>query len=66
MHICHPKYWSNQEGSFPGDYTIITLDDIQNNIWRPRNTEMMDNCMNILKSKPNGIVICPEHCLVRN
>lgn len=33
--IFHPCWWVNENGDHPAPYTIITYDDVMNNVWRP-------------------------------
>jgi len=35
VHIAHPIMWVGKDGKFPDPFTVITLADVQNGVWRP-------------------------------
>jgi nicotinamidase-related amidase len=67
--IAHPAWWVDQNGNQPAPLTtIITVDDVQNGIWAPRNPEFRDRTLEYVKQLDAGgkypLCIWPAHCLI--
>jgi len=66
--IFHPCWWANAAGDHPAPYTIITYDDVANNIWRPviENPLESINYLKELEKAGSGkkkLCIWPYHCI---
>uniref|UniRef100_A0A7S3HKF8 Uncharacterized protein n=1 Tax=Spumella elongata TaxID=89044 RepID=A0A7S3HKF8_9STRA len=78
IHVAHKAFWEDKSGNSPSINTLITMQDLQTGLWRPRKEESMDYCIAILQQLEanqqlyghrstggeGGIVIKPDHCLV--
>ncbi len=66
--VAHPGMWADQNGRQPSPFTIISADDIRNDIWRPRNPGYRKRLLaysEALASKGNyPLMVWPEHCLI--
>lgn len=67
--IAHPVWWMDQNGNQPAPLvTIISVDDIENGIWTPRNPAFRKRTLEYARQlAANGkyqICIWPPHCLI--
>lgn len=66
--IAHPSWWVNDKGNAPAPFTLISLDDVKNGIWRARNPLTQAHSLRYVESlEANGrymLVSWPEHCLI--
>ncbi len=76
--IAHPGMWRDQNGSQPGPFTIISVDDVKAGIWLPRNAHMKPSelggkslgtyALDYVQALASGgkypLMIWPEHCLI--
>lgn len=66
--VGHPGFWRNEDGESPAPFSVITADDIENNIWTPRNPDFRARMLDYartLESKGNyPLMVWPEHCLI--
>ena len=62
--IFHPCWWADSEGNHPKPYTVITYDDVKNNLWRPL-IAVQDsiNYLKELEKVGKQLVIWPYHCI---
>ena len=37
--IAHKSWWKNEKGEKPSDFTLITVDDIKNGVWKAANPD---------------------------
>ncbi len=64
--ISHPGFWADENDNAPTPFTEISIEDINNNYWRPKfHKEEAVNYVNQL-NRQNEFphVIWPEHCIV--
>lgn len=65
IHIAHQSYWKNDKGKQPDIYSIITLDDVKNNIWIPQyNKHLAIQYLELLSKKSEVCTIWPMHCIL--
>lgn len=76
--VAHPGMWENQAGKQPAPFTIISADDIKNEIWLPRNHNarpaslggktlgayMLGYARALEQGGKYPLMIWPEHCLI--
>lgn len=66
--VGHPGFWRNQNGDMPGPFTVISVDDLQNGIWAPRDISYRKRMVNYAKElakKGNyPLMVWPEHCII--
>lgn len=68
VHIAHPVFWVNSKGEHPNIYTLITVDDVKNGVWRAFNPRFQKRAMAYVETlaKNGRYVLCiwPPHCLI--
>eukprot|EP00638_Chattonella_subsalsa_P002370 CAMPEP_0117750570 /NCGR_PEP_ID=MMETSP0947-20121206/10450_1 /TAXON_ID=44440 /ORGANISM="Chattonella subsalsa, Strain CCMP2191" /LENGTH=270 /DNA_ID=CAMNT_0005568769 /DNA_START=436 /DNA_END=1248 /DNA_ORIENTATION=- len=68
LHIAHAVFWKNAYGESPPPFTIITNEDVKNEVWIPVNEQLKDHCLNYTEQLEKGgrlkHCIWPEHCLI--
>ena len=71
MHIAHAIFWEDAKGKTPPLYTVITLQDVLDGRWKPRDATLLSHCkfyLQELERKAKGgmtaLIIKPEHCLI--
>ena len=71
MHIAHAIFWQDKNGKNPPLYTAITLQDVLDGLWVPRDPSLMSHCkfyLGELERRAKGgitaLIIKPEHCLI--
>jgi nicotinamidase/pyrazinamidase len=66
--VGHPGMWRNSNGDSPGPLTMISVSDIENDIWYPRRLALKQRLLDYaraLAAKGNyPLMIWPEHCLI--
>ncbi|MEN9614218.1 MAG: hypothetical protein RLZZ347_525 [Candidatus Parcubacteria bacterium] len=76
--VAHPGMWENQKGQNPAPFTMITPDDLETGIWRPRNQHckppqlggqtlgqyMLGYTRALAKGGKYPLMVWPEHCLI--
>lgn len=66
--IGHPGMWRSENGDYPPPFTLVTADDVKNNIWAPRNPAFRKRVLEYAQQlEANGkyqIMVWPEHCLI--
>jgi nicotinamidase/pyrazinamidase len=67
--VAHPVYWVDSQGKHPEPLTtVITVDDVENGIWRTTNPQLQKRALEYVKAlKANNrysLVIWPYHCLI--
>jgi len=66
--IAHPIFWVDSNGNHPNPFTLITMDDINNGVWRTTNPSFMKRATEYVEtlSKNSRYVLCiwPPHCLI--
>ena len=68
MHIAHPLFWIDKNNEHPKPYTPITLEDVENGVWRASvggfyQTIALDY-VRTLKAKGKTNFIWPEHAII--
>lgn len=71
MHIAHAIFWEGPDGEEPPLYTVITLQDLEANKWKPKDTSLFSHCKYYLTELQrkgrhgiHALTIKPEHCLI--
>jgi nicotinamidase-related amidase len=68
VHIAHPSFWVNSKGEHPNPFTMISVDDVKNGVWRAFNPQWQGKALSYVETlKKNGryvLVIWPVHCLI--
>jgi len=66
--VAHPSWWKNQNGDQPAPFTIVSVDDIENGIWAPRNPNFLKRTLEYAKQLETNakyqICVWPPHCLI--
>lgn len=66
--IAHPAWWVDKNGMHPAPFTLISADDIEANIWTPRNPAYRQRSLEYARTlETTGkfqLIIWPPHCLV--
>jgi nicotinamidase/pyrazinamidase len=66
--IAHPAWWMDANGNSPAPMTLISLKDIQDGIWSPRNPAFRDRTLAYAKeleaNSSYQICVWPPHCLI--
>ena len=67
MHIANPMYWVDAEGNHPGQFTLITVADVEGGKWKTANPEKQKWALHYVKelAKTNRYTLCiwPYHCI---
>jgi nicotinamidase/pyrazinamidase len=68
VHIAHPGWWMDAQGSEPGPFTIIKAADVAAGVWTPRNPKLRQYSLDYvrtLEAKKNfDLCIWPVHCQI--
>ena len=68
IHIAHPCMWIGRDGSHPTPFTTITVQDVEQGVWRAADPNKQAWYLNYVRSlKTNGrydLMIWPPHCLI--
>jgi nicotinamidase/pyrazinamidase len=66
--VGHPHFWRNRDGKNPPPFTMISADDIKNDIWVPRKQGLKQRMIAYAETlEQNGnypLMVWPEHCIV--
>lgn len=66
--IAHPIFWINSQGKHPDVFTVISLDDVKNGVWRTTEPAYQTRGLEYVSSlEANGrypLIIWPPHCLI--
>lgn len=66
--IAHLAWWMDKNGNPPAPFTIISVDDVQNGIWAPRNPVFRKKTLEYVQQLDAGgkypLCIWPPHCLI--
>ena len=66
--IAHPCAWLGKDGKHPGFFTIITLSDVDNGVWRAAHPSMQkrfrDYVAALATNNRYPLCIWPPHCLI--
>ncbi len=66
--IAHPGFWRDQNNQRPNPFTIITYDDVRNDIWTPRSRGFRERALAYTKALDAAgkflLMVWPEHCLI--
>ena len=63
--IFHQSWWSDRDGNFPAPFTLITLEDAENGLWRPNaeSEKTLEYLKHLEADKKKTLCIWPYHCL---
>jgi len=65
MDIAHKWYWVDEEGNHPSPYTVITVDDVKNSVWRCVKQKKAIKYLQALEEQGEyAHIIWPEHCVI--
>jgi len=74
IHVAHPIYWQDESGNHPSPFTIISAEDVRENLWGPthkswlRTTRKDFGALDYVEAlEANGkypLCIWPPHCLI--
>jgi len=68
MHIANPNFWRNSKGDMPNPFTLITVDDVKNGVWRPFRPDFQKRAQAYVDTlaKNGRYVLCiwPPHCII--
>lgn len=68
LDIAQPAWWVDTRGNNPAPFTIISVDDVVNGIWLPRNPRFRERSLAYVKALAQGgkypLCIWPPHCLI--
>lgn len=66
--VAHPGFWRDASNHEPPPFTMITYDDVKNDIWTPRSRRYRDRMLQYTAQLgKNGkfvLMIWPKHCLI--
>lgn len=66
--VAHSVFWIDSEGNHPAPFTIISLDDVQNGVWRCSmpsfQSRMLDYVKALHDNKRYPLCIWPTHCVI--
>lgn len=66
--VGHPGMWRNSRGDKPAPFTIISADDIENDVWTPRShahrRRLLAYARTLEKQGNYPLMVWPEHCLI--
>ena len=68
IHIAHPLFWVNTKGEHPNPFTLISVDDVKNGVWRSFNPRWQSRAQNYVEqlAKNGRYVLCiwTVHCVI--
>ena len=68
LDIAQPAWWVDARGNNPAPFTIISVDDVVNGIWLPRNPRFKERSLAYVKALSQSgkypLCIWPPHCLI--
>lgn len=68
LHIAHPAFWQNSQGHSPAVFTTITLEDVEQGVWRVAKAgvekQLVEQYLKQLNDQKFQLTIWPEHCLL--
>lgn len=68
VHIAHPCMWVDRQGSPPSPFTVITVTDVEQGVWRAADPAKQSWYLQYVRTlKANGrydLMIWPPHCLI--
>lgn len=66
--IFHPSFLTNSNGEHPNPFTLISVQDIEDGVWRASHPAEQKRLLHYVKSLENGgrylLCIWPYHCLI--
>ncbi|PSU85936.1 hypothetical protein C0W42_21050 [Photobacterium kishitanii] len=66
--IAHSIYWKNKRGEHPTPFTLISHQDIVDDIWQPTKREQLSHVLkytqSLEKSGKYNLIIWPTHCVI--
>ncbi len=68
LHIAHPLWWQNTSGKCPEPFTLITKENVEKGVWKPKNPAWYDWALEYTTAleKNNRYVLCiwSPHCII--
>lgn len=67
--IAHSDFWVNEKGESPAPFTLISLEDVKNGVWKAKSKEYSEDYINFYlteleKQNKYKLIIWPTHCVV--
>lgn len=66
--IAHPGWWMDADGQAPAPFTLISAEDVQKGVWRPRDAANAAHSLAYVKELAahgrHQLIVWPEHCLI--
>ncbi len=66
--VGHSGMWRNKDGELPAPFTMITADDLENEIWTTRHpglrSRMLDYARSLEAAGNYPLMVWPEHCVI--
>jgi len=68
MDIAHPAFWVGSDGKNPDPFTVISVGDVENGVWRPKYPVLNAYALSYVKELATkgkyALIIWPPHCLI--
>lgn len=77
LDLGHPLFWLNNKGEHPAPFTLITTEDLENDVWRPFNStlkmpapwgnlrnRMIDYSKTLTAGGRYVMIVWPPHCRI--
>ena len=68
LDIAHPTFWADKDGNHPAPYTLISVEDVENGVWKAYEKSFRPRVLEYVRAlRTNGryiLCIWPEHCLI--
>lgn len=66
--VGHPSMWRDENGNAPSPFTMISVDDLKNGIWHPRDPRRLSYFIKYAEALAAGgkypLMVWPAHCLI--
>jgi nicotinamidase-related amidase len=68
LDIAHPAWWRNADGATPPPYTPISIEDVENGVWRSADPAQQTASLAYVRALEAAgryqLIVWPEHCLL--
>lgn len=66
--IAHNLWWVDKNGKNPEPFTVISLEDIENEVWLPADIDQLDYAKfyvsELKRENKYSLIIWPDHCII--
>jgi nicotinamidase-related amidase len=66
--IAHHSWWIDSSGNHPSPFTLITVEDVENKVWKPVDNSKADYALfyvkELKKNNKYNLLIWPDHCIL--